>query len=284
MFEETKLSLIFYIIVVVIGLFVLFVIGAYLFWNYYLGKSMSPFFWLRIKSWTQKGVALFEIFSLTNSISLEEARKETGDGYRLYTPTVVNVPVKKSGKLNSIFKGIMAKILKTPVESETKEDPDYGIKKVKRVQNLIMPKSTYSINSVNTIPLWDLHPQLHTDILEGVKTLVDNGIGTLKELEEFVSNPEDANEILFKNYTYRTFLDLYLGARQKFYVNVTTDDVANFIGANFDKNFRESIEAKDFNSAMQSKTDNSYLKWGYLAIIITILIVGFIKIYNTIWG
>lgn len=278
MFEQTKLSLIFYMIIVALSLFVLFVVGAYLFWNYHLGKAMAPFFWLRIKSWTQRNIALFEIFSLTNIVSLEEARKETGDGYRLYIPSVVTIPTKKEGRFEHIFNYLFAKRLKI---SETNE---YEVKKVKRVQNLIMPKSTYSINGVNTIPLWDLHPQLHTDILEGVKTLIDNDIKILAELEDFVSNPDDANKILFKEYTYRTFLDLYLGARQKFSVNITTDDVANFIGGNFDKNFRESIEAKDFNSAMQSKVDNSYLKWGYLAIILAIVIVGIKIIYQTIWG
>jgi len=274
MFEEAKISLIFYIIIVIVSLMVLFVAGAYLLWCYHLGKAMAPFFWLRMKGWTQKGVALFEIFSLTNIVSLEEARKETGDGYRLFVPSTINVPTKKVGKIKRIYNYIFAR----NVSSE------YSVEKVKRVQNLIMPKSTYSINSVNTIPLWDLHPQLHVDILEGVRTLVEKDMKTLKELEEFVSEPADANKILFKDYTYKTFYDLYLGARQKFFVNITTDDVTNFIGRQFDKNFRESIEAKDFNAQMQQKTDNSYLKWGYAAIILTILIIGFIKIYNTIWG
>lgn len=282
MFEEAKISLLFYIIIVIVSLIVLIAIGGYLLWNYHLGKAMAPFFWLRMKGWTQRGIALFEIFSLTNSVSLEEARKETGDGYRLFTPSTVNIPTKKEGRVKKIFKKIFdylfARNLNIP------ESTEYGVTKVKRIQNLIMPKSTYSINGVNTIPLWDLHPQLHTDILEGVKTLVDKDIKTLDELRDFVSEPDDANKILFKDYTYRTFLDLYLGARQKFSVEITTDDVANFIGHQFDKNFRESIEAKDFNAAMQQKTDSSYLKWGYLAIILAIVIVGFKVCYTTIWG
>lgn len=276
-FEETKMSLILYIIVVIVGLFVIAAMGGYLLWNYHLGKAMSPFFWLRIAGWTNPKVALFEIFSLTNFVSLEEARKERGDGYRLYTPSTVDMPVKKEGKIKRFMDYILARKL---VKSEKTE---YGVKKVNRVQNLIMPKSTYSINGVNTIPIWDLHPQLHTDLLEGVKTLISNGITTLKDLEEFVSIKDNAEQNLFKNYSYRTFYDLYMGVRQKYNIIVTTDDVANFIGKQFDKNFRESIEAKDFNAMQAQKTDNKFLYYGYLAIILAIVIIGFKVIYTTIY-
>ncbi len=277
-FEETKMSLFLYIIVVVIGLFVLVALGGYLLWNYHLGKAMSPFFWLRIAGWTNSKVALFEIFSLTNFVSLEEARKETGDGYRLYIPSTVDMPMKKEGKIKRLLDYILARKL---VKSEKTE---YGVKKVNRIQNLIMPKSTYSINGVNTIPIWDLHPQLHTDLLEGVKVLIANGITTLKDLEEYVSVKDNAEQNMFKNYSYRTFLDLYLGVKQKYLVSVTTDDIVNLVGKNFDKNFRESIEAKDFNAQMQQKTDNRYLTYGYIAIVLAIIIVGFKVIWQTVYG
>jgi len=100
MFENSEISWFLYIIIVVVAIIVLIMAGLYLVWNYHLGKPMAPFFWLRIKGWTTRNIALFEIFSLTNSISLEEARKEKGDGYRLFTPTVVVTSVpKKVGKL-----------------------------------------------------------------------------------------------------------------------------------------------------------------------------------------
>jgi len=274
MFEETKISLLFFIIIIVVSLFVLFVMIGYFIWNYHLGKAMSPFFLLRIAGWTNSKVALFEIFGLTNNVTLEEARKETGDGYRLFIPSTVNMPVKKTGRIRRLYNYILAKNINTS---------SYGTEKIKRVQNLIMPKSTYSINGVNTIPLWDLHPQLHADVLEGVKTLVDNNIKTLKQLEEYIKEYTNAEKILFKNYSYRTFYELYRGVRQKYNVIVTTDDVANFIGKQFDKNFRESIEAKDFNAMQAQKTDNRYLTYGYLAIILTIIIVGFKVIWQTIY-
>jgi len=277
MFENSQISILFYIIIVVVSAFVLFAAGGYFIWNYHLGKAMSPFFWLRIKGWTTQRVALFEIFSLTNSVSLEEARKETGDGYRLFIPSTVNMPVKKVGKIRTLLNYILAKNVKST-------DSTYSVEKVKRTQNLIMPKSSYSINGVNTILLWDLHPQLHTDLLEGVKILIANKITTLRELEEFASDKDNAEQILFKNYSYRTFLDLYLSVKQKYYVNITTDDVANFIGKQFDKNFRESIEAKDFNMQQASKTDNKYLIYGYIAIILAIVIVGFKVIWQTVYG
>ena len=272
MFEETKISFLFYTIIVVVSLFLLFAMGGYLLWNYHLGKAMAPFFWMRIAGWTNPKVALFEIFSLTNSISLEEARKETGDGYRLFVPTKVDMPTKKVGSFKKIINYLFAR------------DAGYSVKKVNRVQNLIMPKSSYSINGVNTILLWDLHPQLHIDVLEGVKTLVEKNIKTLKQLKEYVSDPMRAENNLFKNYSYRTFYEMYLGVRQKYNIQVTTDDVANFIGKQFDKNFRESIEAKDFNAMQAQKTDNRYLTYGYIAIILAIVIVGFKVIYTTIWG
>ena len=65
---------------------------------------------------------------------------------------------------------------------------------------------------------------------------------------------------------------------------VTTDDVVNFIGKQFDKNYRESIEAKDFNVMQKKKTDSKTTTYGYIAIILAIVIVGIIRIYKTIWG
>ena len=277
-FETVKLSWLFYIILLILSLIILIVAGLYMAWNYHLGKPMAPFFWLRIKGWTTKGVALFEIFSLTNSVSLEEAKKEVGDGYRLYTPTVVKTAVaKKESRFEKFYNYLFARNLKSKSIS-------YDMQKVKRTQNLIMPKSTYSINGVNTIPLWDLHPQLHTDVLEGLKILTSQGILTLQELEEFVSDKDNAEQKMFKNYSYRTFLDLYLSVRQKYNIVVTTDDVVNFIGKQFDKNYRESIEAKDFNVMQKKKTDSKTTTYGYIAIILAIVIVGIIRIYKTIWG
>src|SRR3989304_2627106 len=184
MFENSEISWFLYIIIVVAAIIVLILSGLYLVWNYHLGKPMAPFFWLRIKGWTTRNIALFEIFSLTNSISLEEARKEKGDGYRLFTPTIVVTSVpKKVGKFKKIYNRLFAKNIK-PTQTE------YVSEKVKRVQTLIMPKSTYSINGVNTIPLWDLHPPLHPDLTEGVRILVENGITTLKDLEEFIIERE----------------------------------------------------------------------------------------------
>lgn len=272
MFEDTKISLLFFTIIVVACLFVLFIMAGYLLWCYHLGKAMAPFFWLRLVGWTNSKVALFEIFSLTNSISLEEARKEVGDGYRIFVPSTVDMPTKNVGIFKKIINYMLAR------------DVSYSVKKVNRIQNLIMPKSSYSINGVNTILLWDLHPQLHIDVLEGIKTLVEKDIKTLSKLKEFISDPIRAENNLFKNYSYRTFYEIYLGVRQKYNVCITTDDVANFIGKQFDKNFRESIEAKDFNAMQAQKTDNKFLYYGYIAIILAIVIVGFKVIWQTIYG
>lgn len=274
MFENSEISWFFYIILVIVSIVILFCAGAYILWNYHLGKPLAPFFWLRLKGWTTKGIALFEIFSLTNSVALEEARKEIGDGYRLFTPSVVNMPTKKAGFWMSKYNYLFARNLKPA---------NYSVEKIKRIQNLIMPKSTYGINGVTTIPLWDLHPQLHVDLLEGVQILISKDITTLADFKNFISIRENAEQNMFKNYSYRTFYDLYLGVRQKYNVCVTTDDVANFIGKQFDKNFRESIEAKDFNQAQKSKTDNKYTLYGYIAVILTIVIVGFKVIYTTIY-
>lgn len=290
-FDSLKMPTIIFIIVVIVSLLVLAVFAGYLLWNYHFGKPLAPFFWLRIKGWTNPRVALFEIFGLTNNVTLEEARKETGDGYRLYVPTKIDMPVKQQGTISKII-GFFGKIIgffgkiKDYVLARNIQNNDiqkYEIKKISRVQNLIMPKSTYIINGVRTIPLWDLHPPLHTDVLEGLKVLITQNIKTLEELEKFISNKKNAENKMFKNYSYRTFYELYLGVRQKYHIQVTTDDVANFIGKQFDKNFRESIEAKDYNAMQKSKTESKNMVWGYVAIILTILIVGFIKIYPLIF-
>ncbi len=275
-FDDLKISWLFYIILVIIFVIVLIAAVLYMAYNYHLGKPMAPFFWLRIKGWTTRGVALFEIFSLTNSVSLEEAKKEVGDGYRLFTPTTINMPVKKEGWYKRAYNYIFARNLQSSGGA-------YGVTKIKRIQNLIMPKSTYSINGVNTIPLWDLHPQLHVDLLEGVKILISKDIKTLSAFTEYVKDKNNAEQNMFKNYSYRTFYDLYLGVRQKYNITVTTDDVANFIGKQFDKNFRESIEAKDFNAMQKSKTENKYSLYGYVAIILTVIIIGFKVIYQTLY-
>lgn len=274
MFEETKISVLFYIIIVVVSLFVLTAAGLYLLWIYHLGKPLAPFFWLRIKSWTQRNIALFEIFSLTNSVSLEEARKETGDGYRLYTPTTVEIAKKKEGFFKRKWNFLFGKSSSIPT----------GTEKIKRLQNLIMPKSTYSINGVNTIPLWDLHPQLHTDILEGIKILISQNIKTLKQFTEFVENKDNAEKPMFKNYNYRTFYDLYLGVRQKFHVNICTNDIIGFVGTNFDKHYRESIEAKDFNLLQFKKQEGKTTLYGYIIIGIIVAAVAFKIVYRTIYG
>jgi hypothetical protein len=253
---------------------VLIAFGGYMLWSYHLGKPMAPFFWLRLKGWTSRGIALFEIFSLTNSVSLEEARKEVGDGFRLYTPTKVEVSVKKEGRVKKFLDYILAR----------KVVDKYEIKRINRVQNLVMPKSTYSINGVCTIPLWDLHPQLHIDLLEGIKVLISKDIKTLTQLTEFCEVRENAEETMFKNYNYRTFLDLYLSVRQKYNISISTNDVINFIGKQFDKNFRESIEAKDFNVLQKGRTENKYILYGYVAIILTILIIGVKVLYTTFYG
>lgn len=273
MFEETKISVFFYIIIVVVSLFVLAVAGLYLLWIYHLGKPLSPFFFLRIKSWTQRNIALFEIFSLTNSVSLEEARKEIGDGYRLYNPTTVEIAKKTDGFFKRKWNFLFGKNSTIPT----------GTEKIKRVQNLIMPKSTYSINGVNTVPLWDLHPQLHKDILEGIKILVSQDIKTLSQFTEFVQNKDNAERPMFKNYNYRTFHDLYLGVRQKFQVNIYTNDIMGFVGTNFDKNYRESIESKDFNALQAKKQEGKTVLYGYIIIGIIVVAVAFKIIYNTIY-
>ena len=197
MFENTQISWLFFIILVVVALIVIVCAGLYMLWNYHLGKPLAPFFWLRIKGWTQRGIALFEIFNLTNSVDLEEARKEAGDGYRLYTPSIVNMPTEKTGKVSKFMKYITKYI-----SGKKNITPSYGVTKVKRIQNLIMPKSTYSINGVTTIPLWDLHPQLHTDLLEGVKVLISKDIKTLEDLKIYIENKENAEQNMFKNYNY----------------------------------------------------------------------------------
>jgi len=273
-FEETKISVLLYIIIVVVSLLILTAAGLYLLWNYHLGKPLSPFFWLRIKGWTQRDIALFEIFSLTNSVSLEEARKETGDGYRLYIPTEVDMPTQKVGFWKRKYNFLFGKNLKG----------DYKVEKIKRIQNLIMPKSTYSINGVNTIPLWDLHPQLHVDVLEGLKVLIQQDIKTLKQFTEFIQNKDNAEKNMFKNYSYRTFYDLFLEVRQKFQVNIYTNDIVGFVGSNFDKNYRESIESKDFNALQAKKQEGKIVLYGYIIIGIIVAAVAFKIVYRTIYG
>lgn len=271
-FDNLNISWLLYIIIVIISVIILVAIGIFMVYQYYMGRALAPFFWLRIKNWTQKGIALFQIFSLTNNVTLEEARKEKGDGYKLYTPTQIEISAKKVGKLEKIYNYMFRVKSKTPVV------------RTNRVQNLILPKSTYSINGVNTIPLIDFHPVPHADIIEGLQILIEKGIKNLEDFSEFVKEKDNAEQIMFKDYSYRTFYELYLSFKQKYDVKVTTDDVINFIGKNFDKGFRETIENQEFIlQQVTKKNGDKWTKWGWICLFLVILAISFKIIYTTIY-
>ena len=182
---------------------------------------------------------IFEIFTLNHEIFLEYGTKEKGGAYR---------PGEEFKGYTWYERNIQKK--KTPIKSDI----------------LTIPKSTYTINGVTTLPVWEIYPRLHEDLKTGLEILISNGIETLAGLKKKAA--ESPDEILFNKHTYKSFLELYSSAIQKYTVKVTAGDVLNFVGDNFDKNFRETIDAKNFNTKAKSKIDGSFLKYGYLAVLI----------------
>ena len=256
MLDFIKLSVVMWVIVTLLGLMILGIFALYIISIYHFGKPLSIFFFGRLKSWTNKKLAIFEIFTLNHDVIFAYAIKGIGGTYREDT---------EEKKLTWFEKHIERK----------QQDP------TTRGGRAIIPKSTYTVNGVTTIPLLNIHPELSSTITTGLKLLTNNKITTLGQLIEAANkNPQD---ILYKGFTYKSFLELYLSTIQKYNIRVTAGEVVEFIGKNTDENFRETIDAKTFNVQAKAKIDNKYLKYGYIGLIVMAVGLVIKIIYVTVY-
>lgn len=306
MLETLHVSFIIYLIILIGAVIGLIVFGLYIGMYYHLGKPMAPFMYGRIKSWTEKGIGIFEILSLTGNVILNFAREEAGGYRRPHITKKVREPMTGKSKIRTglitivfmlgtavvLYKfahtGIMQAAvgsmigLSLPVYAWYRQPKKEIFTGDNRPQPLIMPKTVYSINGVDTIPLIDLHPPLHSDIKNGLIALIERDIKTHEDLQKAADHDPDA--ILIPGYTMKSFCELYTAARQKYEFRVKVSDVSEAVTKNFDKNFRESLQAKEFNAKTKKRHDNTPLKYGYAALIIVCLGVVIKLLYFTFYG
>lgn len=256
MFEFVHISWLWFILAVIIAVIVMVFTTMFVIFSWSMGKPLQIFFSRRLDRLSDPTASIFEIFTIDNFGFLEPAKKETGGAFR----RLVKDQTTK-GKL---------------IESDL----------------TVIPQSTYIINSVETVPLLESHPPLHKDIRAGIEeclrlktNLPKEYRGQISTYEELVKQAsETPKAILFGTYTYENFLKLYEAYREKYTLIVTVADVHGFVGKNFDKNFRETIEAKNYNVKVKSTVENKYTLYGYIAILLVAAGVAFKLIYSTIYG
>lgn len=248
-----RLSVIWYWIITVVSILVLLGFSLYILSQYHFGKALAPFFWGRLRSWSDKNLVIFAVCTLDNNVFLEYGTKNQGGTYR----------IGEAPKKLTWFERNVLKL------------------KPAGLEECIIPQSTYTINGVTTIPVLDLHPRLHNDILEGINQLVSIEIKTLDDFSNEVIKTPD--KTLFPGYTYLSFYDMFIATFQKYHLNVTVSDILNFTGKNLDENYRETMDSKNFNIKAKTNKENDYSKYGWFSILIMVIGLVIKLIYVTVW-
>jgi hypothetical protein len=269
-FGDVSLPWIWYLIIVILSMLIILSATGYLLWLWIQGRPLREFFIVKLKSFTNKNLAIFEIFGITNNIKLEIAHYEDGDGYRKGENKYIIPKIE-------IKKGLYNKIKSAILKNEKKDTEISATKN----SLLIIPKSKYMINGVRTIPLWDLHPQLHADIIKGLDLLIEKHINTLEQLEDIIDDSIKSEEVFFDNYSYKNWYELYIANKNKYTVNIYTTDLDRFVEKNYDANFRRSIFDQEFIETKNKGKVETYDKYGLIATGVTLLIVLIRVLYIT---
>lgn len=307
-FDSIKIPTILYILIVFVSVIVLLGIGLGIFWVYHNGSAMHKFFWGRINSWFNKGYSIFQIITLNDEILIEDANYDSMKGYERIIPTIKQTSHLNKKKFTTQFIILLLLIISLYIlmiyfrinetipsllsippiifsiiililyfKRETKIiNLDNG-----RKQMPIIPTSSYSLNGIDTVMLWDIHPPLPDYIHEGLNSLLkkEPSIKTLTQFNELVKTTP--NEILFRNYTNIEFQKIYLAFKNKYEVNIKVPTIYNFISKNFDENYSESIQIKEYNSAYKTKNSSGMEKWGYIIIGFMVLAIAFKIVWIT---
>lgn len=254
-FDTIKLPIIWYIVLVILASIILIIFGLYFAWEYYQGRALKELFWARVKGWTNHNIALFEIFNPINLARFEYAHKEVGDTYKFGEEYKLKIKEENNGKFSK-FKNILLDI--------------FGSKKINKESSyIVIPKSVYTINKVRTIPLFEVYPKLNPIIEKGVNKLLENNINDLLTFEKLLDDkPNLRNTILFDDYTYEKFYELYMTTKNKYELKISINDTINFMSNTFDKNYRFSIEAKEFNIKQKNKDKKLGKKYGMYFLIL----------------
>jgi hypothetical protein len=303
---STTIAWIWYILIVAGAVLGIIIFGLYIAFSYHMGKAMSPFLTARVKAWSDKSIAIFEILSLTGGVTLDYAKHELG-GYRRASVTrTVKEPMSKTKKalvavitiglmINTVYLlfyytdisflysiGISFIWCIVPAIAHVRQPSHQELVGHNRPQPLIVPKSVYTINGVTTVPMIDLHPVLHTDLKKGLQELIDRDIDTYQKFIDIATvSPEVP---LIPGYTYKTFMELLNSYRQKYEFDVKISDVSLGVSKSFDKTYAESIAAKDFNYKTKKRKDNKYALYGYVAVILMVIGIVIKLIYVTFYG
>jgi len=277
-FDSIKLTPLWYMIAIGAILFFLLIFGGYILYEYKRGEALSKLFLARIKGWTNKKIALFEIFSPINTVRLEYAHREIGDVYKFGENSSDYVPELNKKKHFYLFRPFywLLKILDNKVKIQ---NIDKSLK-----SEVITPKSVYTINGVRTVPLFEVYPQLNKNIEKGLEALKSKEINTLEEFEFIIEDNTVKSRILFDDYTFEKFYELYMASKNKYELNITVKDVVNFMSNTSNENFSENIEVKEFNVKTNKKSQDFGKKIGIGIFVICMIASVIIAVYRTIYG
>lgn len=312
LFADTKISILWYIIIVGAAILALIIMALYVTYSYHFGKPLAPLFHTRIKRWKDGNLALLEKISLTNDLTFEETRQEAGGyskpqairtyrkaltrhqkiGVGVLTILMMSVTTAAVQKITGTFTGTITGVLvsliwaiipmiaylKQPIITETINDG--------KKNKIIVPLSKYNINSVPVIPVMDLHPPLHKDIESGLNRLIaEHGIHDPETLEKWAEGHKNDTGELIPGYTIYTFNQLYKAYRNKYEINITVGDILTGIIPAFDKNFLETLKAKEYNfKSSQKFNPDKYLKYGYASVIILVIAFVIKILYGVFYG
>lgn len=151
--------------------------------------------------------------------------------------------------------------------------------------NIIIPRSTYSVEGTQTALAYDLFPPLHSDFIEGLNKLKELGYKTISELEKDIKGGKRKSEDeFFKNYTNDSFIKLFHSTRQKYSLSITLDDVLKFLDRHSSQNFSESLATRDTNAMKKKVRENPAKKYAFIVCGLWVLGLLFILGYKVIYG
>lgn len=299
-FEFPQVSFIQFIVTLVGGMIAIIGMGIYLGVIGYFGKEMKPYMDAKLRHFS-----IFQIYSLGNSLRLEFAKQEKGGGFRLLKKVgkqknlmrinkrfiafaaLITVGITAVGIIAIIMGGanfsyvllfvglfiVVGTTLGVYVAprflSSRRAAADLRSKTENETDALIIPPSTYNVEGVTTVLAFEIYPELHEDLLAGVRTLKEKEYTTISELKEAItSGAINKTDILFGDYTYDKFLKLYNAAAEKLSFSITVDDILKFLEKHSSQRFSESLSTRITNTEVKKKRDNWAKKYGFYIVLI----------------
>ena len=157
-----------------------------------------------------------------------------------------------------------------------------GFKQLKEHAKAIFPRSTYTVDGVKTVLLYDLFPEQNPDIIEGLELLTKRNITTLNALEEHVDKLGREDEIFIKDYTYSDFIKILSEVQNKYTIEITVSDVIDFLDKHSNQHFSKSLAQRDINQAKKKRTDPAAKKYAFYIIMAWVGVLLGILVYKVV--